>query len=126
MTTKARGALRSGHRITIRESTAQVKVLVGGEVVAESRRALALDETGLPTRYYLPPQDVRTELFERSATTTRCPFKGTAAHWTIRAAQREAVDAAWSYPDPLEERSAIRGHFAFYPERVDEIRVEGG
>lgn len=82
--------------------------------VADSERALALTEGSLPTRWYLPREDISAEL-ERSDRRTTCPFKGEAAHFSVGG--EEAV--AWSYEDPIEQVSAIRGLVAFYNERVD-------
>ena len=61
-------------RIDLLSSSRRVQVVVGGEVVADSRDALFLFETGLPNRYYLPRADVRTELLEPSASRTACPL----------------------------------------------------
>jgi uncharacterized protein (DUF427 family) len=51
-----------GHTITTRQGTEHVVISLGGEKLAESDRPVLLDETGLPTRYYLPREDVRTDL----------------------------------------------------------------
>jgi uncharacterized protein (DUF427 family) len=70
--------MAKGHTITIEQGTDHVRVVRDGQLLAESRRPLLLHETGLPVRYYLPPEDVRTELLNRSDTHTHCPFKGDA------------------------------------------------
>ena len=88
--------------------------MVGGSTVADSTRALALTEGSLPTRWYIPREDVSVPL-ESSEKRTTCPFKGEATHFTV--AGEEAV--AWSYEDPIEQVSAIRNLIAFYNERVD-------
>ena len=68
---------------------------------------------------YVPVEDVRMELLEPTATTTFCPFKGTASYWTIRAGDSVADDAVWGYPEPNEESSWLRGHVAFYWDKLD-------
>ncbi|MGH3786319.1 MAG: DUF427 domain-containing protein [Pseudonocardiaceae bacterium] len=78
-------------------------MLVTGEPVADSVRPLLLFETHLPTRYYLPFEDVRTELLEASDTVTVCPYKGRARYWSLRVGETVVPDAAWSYPDPIPE-----------------------
>ena len=90
---------------------------MGGEKVADSVRPWLLFETSLPTRYYLPFADVRTELLVASETVTRCPYKGVARYWSHRA----VPDVAWSYPDPIRENPRIKGLLAFYDERVDMV-----
>lgn len=112
------------HRVDVRASARRVRVFFAGETVAETQRALFLFETGLPTRYYIPPQDARFELLEPSSTSTTCPYKGRASYWSLRAGGQTVRDAAWSYQDPLPDCPRIKGHLAFYPEKV-EINVEG-
>jgi uncharacterized protein (DUF427 family) len=105
---------REAHRIETHPETRRVQVRINGETVADSTRALALTEGKLPTRWYLPREDISAELVPSERRTT-CPFKGEAAHFSVGA--EEAV--AWSYEDPIEQVSAIRGRVAFYNERVD-------
>ncbi len=73
-----------------------MRVVHGGQVLAESDRALVLRETGCPERYYIPAEDVRLDLLTPSGTQTYCPFKGTASYWSLP----EAADLVWAYPDP--------------------------
>ncbi len=94
------------------------------EVVAESYRPHALFETTLPTRWYLPPDDVRWELLEPSDTVTRCPYKGTARYWSVRAGGELHRDLVWSYPDPIPECPRIAGLVAFFNEKVNLV-VDG-
>jgi uncharacterized protein (DUF427 family) len=109
------------HRITTRPSTRHVRVERDGLVVAESDRAVELDETGLPTRYYLPREDVRTELLTPTETTSHCPFKGDATYFSASGAE----DAFWVYEAPSEEDARpIAGMLAPWPGRVDVI-VDG-
>jgi len=111
-------------RIDIRPHEGEVRVVFAGEEVARSNRALALSESGLPLRYYLPPEDMRRELLTPTATKTRCPFKGVASYWTLKANGREAADAVWAYLDPIDDCASIKGHFSFYPEKVDRIEAD--
>lgn len=113
------------HRIDVRPSSRKVRVISGGEPIARTRRALFLFETGLPTRYYIPPQDVRTELLVPSRRTSICPYKGTASYWSLRVGDRFSEDAVWGYLEPLPECPRIKGYFCFYPEKVDRLEVEG-
>ncbi|HYR62411.1 MAG TPA: DUF427 domain-containing protein, partial [Actinomycetota bacterium] len=92
-----------------------------GQVVAESSRPSLLFETGLPTRYYLPKQDVRMDLLEPSRTTSQCPYKGIAVYWTMRDGPRDIV---WGYPFPIPECPRIENLVCFFNEKVD-IYVDG-
>lgn len=116
----------SGHptrRIDIRPYEGEVRVVFAGEEVARSIRALALSEAGLPVRYYIPPDDVRRDSLTPTETKTRCPFKGIASYWSLAANGREATDVVWAYLDPIADCAAIKGHFSFYPEKVDRIET---
>ena len=94
---------------------------LGGEVLADSRRAIALEETGHRTRYYLPREDVRMELLSPSETTSHCPFKGDATYFSAAGAK----DAFWVYEAPSEEDALpVAGLLAPWPGRV-EVRVDG-
>jgi uncharacterized protein (DUF427 family) len=87
-----------------------VRTYLGGELVADTRRPLLVWESPHYPAYYLPLDDVHQELLVPTTTTTRSPSRGEARHYTVKAGGREAVDAAWTYPEsPLESlRSALR------------------
>ena len=109
------------HRITTAPSTKHVQVEVDGQVVADTTRAVELDETRLPVRYYLPPEDVRTDLLTPSDTRTHCPFKGDASYRSLG----DAVDAFWVYEAPDQPNAeAIRGMLAPDPRKVT-VLVDG-
>ncbi len=100
-------------------------MIVGGETVAETRRARFLLETHLPTRYYIPPEDVRRDLLVASDTVTACPYKGTARYYSLKIGDRLHPDLVWCYPEPIPECPKIRGYLCFFNERVDAILVDG-
>jgi uncharacterized protein (DUF427 family) len=102
--------MTEGHTITVEQHTERVRVVHGGQVLAESERALVLRETGLPPRYYLPAEDVRLDLLTPSDTHTYCPFKGTASYWSLP----DAADLVWAYPEPNPEVARIKDHLCFY------------
>jgi len=109
------------HQVATRPSTRRVEVISDGQVLAVSERAIELDETGLPTRYYLPRDDIRMELLSPSTTTSYCPFKGHATYFSAPG----APDAFWVYEEPSEEEAlAVAGMLAPWPGRV-EVRVDG-
>jgi uncharacterized protein (DUF427 family) len=111
-------------RVDAIASSRHVQVIVGGETVADTRRARFLFETRLPTRYYIPPEDVRMNLLVPSDKTTACPYKGRARYHSVKIGQQLFPDIVWSYPDPIAECPKIKGHLAFFNELVDEILVD--
>ncbi|MGW1726106.1 DUF427 domain-containing protein [Streptomyces sp. NPDC002306] len=106
--------MAEGHTITIEQGTQRVRVVHGDRTLAESDRPLVLRETGSPVRYYIPAEDVRLDLLTPSDTQTYCPFKGTAAYWSLP----DAADLVWSYPDPKPDVAAIKDHLCFYETEV--------
>lgn len=112
-------------RVDTVQSSREVRVVLGGETVATSTRGRFLFETGLPTRYYLPREDVRMDLLEPSDTQTSCPYKGTAIYWSAQIGDQRFVDIVWSYPEPVPECPKIRDLLCFYNEQVDAIFVDG-
>ena len=109
-----------GHTITTRQGTEHVVISLGGEKLAESDRPVLLDETGLPTRYYLNRTDVDfTHLFATD-TVTACPYKGvTSGYWTAVVGDTSYADIAWTYEFPTRQLLPIAGLVAFYNEKVD-------
>jgi uncharacterized protein (DUF427 family) len=107
-------------RVDVRRSSRHVVAAIDGQVVADSERPLLLFETGLPVRYYLPPEDVRMDLLTPTDTRTLCAYKGEASYLSAPGAD----DVAWTYPDPLPDNAEIRDAIAFFNERVD-ITVDG-
>jgi len=111
-------------RIDALPSSRHVVIRVGGEIVADTQTPTILFETGLPTRYYLPPDDVRLDLLTPTDASTACPYKGVARYWSVTIDGEEHTDIAWGYDDPLPESAPVKGLICFYNEKVD-IEVDG-
>jgi uncharacterized protein (DUF427 family) len=108
------------HRVDVRATSRRVEVRARGELIASSTRALVLSETALSNRLYLPREDVTAELRGPTATTSFCPYKGTATYWTLVLGDgAELADAAWSYEQPFPEGSPIAGLVSFWGEEVE-------
>lgn len=103
-------------RIDVLHSTREVRVELDGVELARSRRPVALFETGLPTRWYLPTHDVRTELLAPSDTRTTCAYKGHASY--LSAEGENGRDIAWCYRNPLREAEPVRDLLCFWAERT--------
>ena len=106
--------------IEIRPAGKRVRVVFNGEVIAESRDALVLEEGKYPPVYYVPRKDVKMERLIRTSHTTHCPYKGDATYFSLSNG-RTARNAVWSYEQPIEKVQAIKDHLAFYPDKVDAI-----
>lgn len=111
------------HPITIGPARGRIRVTFAGRVIAESGAALVLTEASYAPVYYLPPADVDFAVLERTERKTRCPYKGEASYYSIHTPGRSVENAVWCYERPLEAVSAIAGHLAFYPDRVDSVEA---
>jgi uncharacterized protein (DUF427 family) len=121
-------ASKPDHRVDLLPEKRRVRVTFGGAVIADSRTALRVEETGHGPVYYLPEKDVRADLLRPTDHKTHCPFKGDASYWTIEipgsGEARRSENAVWGYRAPFDETAGLAGHYAFYPNRVDAIEVE--
>lgn len=112
-------------RVDSLPSSRTVRIEVDGVVVAESDRPVMLFETGLPTRYYLPSEDVDPTHLEPIELRTSCPYKGTVSdYWDVRVGDVHVEQAAWRYTETLRESAPVAGHIAFLNDRVD-VFVDG-
>jgi uncharacterized protein (DUF427 family) len=111
------------HPITISPAQGQVRVTVAGTIVAESTRALRLEEKGYPPVYYLPRHDADMSLLVRTTHYTYCPYKDDCTYYSIPIGGARSEYAVWTYEKPYEGVAVIEEHLAFYPSRVDAIEV---
>jgi uncharacterized protein (DUF427 family) len=117
--------MNAGHTLSTEKTSAHVQVIVGGVTVADTTHAVLLHETGLPTRYYLPRDDIAMDRFVPTGTSTHCPFKGNARYWSADIDGTVFADIAWSYEAPISDRADIAGLVCFFDEKVDRIDVDG-
>ncbi len=111
------------HRVDVIPASGHVRISLDGRTLAQSDRAMALFETNLPVRWYLPREDVVAELTP-SETVTHCPYKGQAGYYSIGDIGEAGRDLLWFYAEPLAEAGRIGGLLCFFGERVD-IEVDG-
>ena len=109
------------HPITVVANPNRVIVSVGGRVVANSRKALVLQESTYPAVQYIPMADVDQSLLEKTDNSSYCPYKGEASYYSVTSGGEKSVNAIWVYEQPYPPVSDIKDHVAFYPDRVDAI-----
>jgi len=111
------------HPITVTPTPERVRVTFNGQIVADTTRALVLQEASYKPVFYIPRDDAQIALFERTAHSSHCPYKGDASYYSIKVGDRIAENAIWSYETPFPAMKEIAGYLAFYPNRVDAIDV---
>jgi uncharacterized protein (DUF427 family) len=106
------------HPITITANPKRVRVSVGDTVIAETTHALTLQEAKYPAVQYVPREDARMELLQRTDRVTHCPYKGDANYFSVRADGKVIENSIWTYETPFPAMTEIAGHLAFYPDKV--------
>ena len=111
------------HPITIERTSKRVVVKAGGHVIADTRAALTLREASYPAVQYIPRADVDMSKLSRTQHATYCPYKGDCSYFSIESAGEKGTNSVWTYEQPYDAVAQIRGHVAFYPDRVDSIEL---
>jgi uncharacterized protein (DUF427 family) len=112
------------HPISIHRNPARIVVSVAGRVIADTRNALTLREADYLSVHYIPREDVDLSQLKRTDHATYCPYKGNCNYYSIPAGGKKSVNAVWTYENPYPAVAQIKGHVAFYPDRVDDIGVQ--
>ena len=103
----------------VEKSNKRVRVILNGIMIADSTNTLRVLETSHPPVYYIPPEDIVEEYFNRTSHRTFCEFKGQAAYYTISVNGVIRANAAWFYPNPVNEYEILKNHLAIYPSKMD-------
>jgi uncharacterized protein (DUF427 family) len=107
------------HPITIDPTGKRVVVRINGDIVADTNKALQLQESTYPAVQYIPFSDVVQDVLTRTDTNTYCPFKGEAGYYSVTTGAGTVDDAIWFYEQPYPAVAAIAGHVAFYPDKAE-------
>lgn len=111
---------RPDYRVDLLRRRNRVRVVASGQVIADSARAIVVDEQGHGLVYYFPRADiVAGSLVPVEDKTSHCPYKGDASYLALAGTPGDAI--AWAYPSPYREVALITDYVAFYQDRVDVI-----
>ena len=109
------------YEITFEAEPKRMQVVFNGETIADSTQTLVLFETRLADVHYFPRADVCMDFLRRTDHHTYCPYKGTASYWSIEVGGETVENAAWSYEEPYDDVSEIKGYISFYPDRLNTL-----
>jgi len=97
----------------------RIRIIFNGQTIADTQEAMRVLETSHPPTYYLPQKDIEMQFLSQTSRSTGCEFKGRAVYWTVQVDNKEAVNAAWSYPDPTKAFLPMKDYLAFYASKMD-------
>ena len=80
-----------------------------GSVIASSDDTVVVEGS-----HYFPRASVLPGALVESATTSVCPWKGTASYHSVVVDGQTNVDAAWYYPAPKDAAAEIADRIAFW------------
>ncbi len=103
----------------------RVQLVLGGQVIATTDRAVRVCETSHPPVFYVPAADVVPRVLERAGGASWCEWKGAATYWDAVVGGVRHPAIAWSYEQPTAGYQHLRGALAFYPSKVDLATVDG-
>jgi uncharacterized protein (DUF427 family) len=109
------------HRVDCRPTKRRLRVSAAGTTLADTDDTVILFETALEPRLYVDPALVRTDLLQRSETTSYCNYKGVATYWSAEIGDTLLEDIAWSYQETLPESLPIKGFLSFDDARVEVV-----
>jgi uncharacterized protein (DUF427 family) len=116
---------REREALRIEPAGKRLRIALGGETIVDTDRAFIVHEEGRPPRYYVPREDVRAALAEGKDDGV-CPWKGTWRSLDVSAGGKMIAGGAWSYVDPTPRCRELRGHVAFFPEKMGAFTVGWG
>jgi uncharacterized protein (DUF427 family) len=108
----------------IERVTRRIRIMLGGEIIADTIAAWRILETTHPPTYYLPVAAFKPGALIRSARRSFCEWKGTASYFSVLGGDRRETDAAWGYPDPSPAYAPLRVHVAVYAGRMDACWID--
>ncbi len=114
------------HTVRIKANLNRVRAAFAGRVIADTRKALTVLETGCRPVLYFPRADVEMSYLTKTDHHTRCPYKGQASYYTVAVDGQTGENAVWSYEAPIPAVLALKGYMAFYPDKVEVQEVTGG
>ncbi len=103
---------------SIQRDSRTVLIILNGNRICETRKALKVMETASPPSFYIPRSDIDLSYLKINQEVTFCEWKGMANYYGD-SSDSELKSICWYYPNPKSYFTSIKDHLAFYPARVD-------
>ena len=100
----------------IETSSAQLRIVLAGDVIAATSQSWRVLETSHPPVHYLP-WEAFTVALQLTTRTSFCEWKGIAQYVSVG----PEAEAGWTYP----EHPQLAGHVAVYPARMEACFLDG-
>ena len=110
---KGPGVVSASGAVATEPARRRVRVLADGVWVGDSDAAVLLFEHGFTPRWYLPVDDVRSDLLRPNGRITDTLGRGPARWYDLHVAAGVIVDAAWDHPSPPPDCPALDGLISF-------------
>lgn len=114
--------MENGLDIRAERVSERVQVIVEGETIADTTSAVKLLEPGQEPVIFVPKNDIK-EIDLIKCGEYESSEIGHAEVYTIRHGARDIENAAWSFDEPNPHVPELVGRVAFYPEKIQEIRI---
>lgn len=111
------------YRVDTIQSSRHIEIIVDGVKIADTTRAYMLFETYLPTRFYIPKEDVLMDSMTATEKETVCPYKGFANYYSIEVNGNSYENIVWTYFEPIPEAPKLKDTLAFWPEKDERIQI---
>lgn len=109
----------------LEDSQKHIQVIFNQTIIAETRQAKRVLQTGHPPVYYIPPHDVQLDYLIPRFTTSVCEWKGVAHYYGVMIGEQVADLVGWYYPQPKRPYEPLQMHVAFYAQYVDQCLLDG-
>ena len=111
------------HPLTFDANPRRVRARFADHVIADTAEAVICREADLAPVQYFPRADVETGFMSKTDKQYTCPYKGEATFYTMMINGDLQENVAWSYEEPYAAAERIRGHVAFYPDRMQVYEI---
>jgi uncharacterized protein (DUF427 family) len=110
---KGPGVVSQPGAVAIEPARRRIRVLLGGQWIADSDDAVTLFEHGFTPRWYIPRRDVRPGILVPNGEVVDTLGRGPARWYDVTIGERVVKGAAWDHPSPPPDCPPLDGLVSF-------------